>query len=161
MEFLPLILAIGVIYLVLRKAFKSLFSLDAGATRKTKIPENVFEWPDTGKFDCDIVGESHYQFAIKQLAGSNNEYVEDKEYRAFLIPEDDNPHDNKAVRIDINSSTVGYLSRDNARTFRRRLGAKKLTGQITSCKAVVTGGQPWEGNTSYYGVCLNIKDFDW
>jgi hypothetical protein len=160
MEFLPLVLAIGVIYLVLRKAFKSLFPLDASATRKIKIPDNVYEWSDAGGFNCDIVGESYYQYAIKQLAGQNNEYVEEREYKAFLIPEDDNPHDNKAVRIDISGSTVGYLSRENARSFRRRLGAKKLTGQITSCKAIVTGGQPWEGNTSYYGVCLNIKEFD-
>jgi hypothetical protein len=76
-------------------------SQDSAPPKRRSIPQNVYEWPDTGKFDCDIVGESFYQSAIKQLAGTNNEHVEEREYTAFLIPEDDNPHDDKAIRVDI------------------------------------------------------------
>jgi hypothetical protein len=135
-------------------------SAGAGARRKTVVPASIYEWPDTGNFDCDIVGESFYQPSIKQLTGHDNEYVENKEYTAFLIPDSNNPYDNKAIRIEINGMIVGHLSRENARRFRRRLGAKRLTEQVTSCKAVVTGGKPWHGNTSCYGICLSIKGFD-
>ncbi|MEP7073418.1 MAG: HIRAN domain-containing protein [Nitrosospira sp.] len=130
------------------------------AVIRRHIPENVYEWPEH-EDEFDIVGESYYQSAIRGLAGLNDEHVRNKEYRAFLIPENDNPHDDKAIRIDIEGTTVGYLSREDARSFRRRLSAKKLTGQITACKSYVIGGQSREGNEWNYGICLSIKNFGW
>lgn len=135
-------------------------SAGTGAVRARVAPKNIYEWPDEGHYDFEIVGESFYQSAIKKLAGVNNENKE-QEHKAFLIPENNNPYDDKAVRVEINGMTVGHLSRENARSFRRRLGSKKLTGQVTSCKAIVTGGEGWDGRESFYGVCLNIKEFDW
>jgi hypothetical protein len=128
--------------------------------RKNPIPQAVYEWPDHGD-EFDIVGESHYQGAIKSLAGPNDEHVRNKEYRAFLVPEDNNPYDNKAVRVDIEGMTVGYLSRDDAPSFRRRLAAKKLAGQITACKAWVIGGRGPNGEKWSYGICLGIKEFEY
>ncbi len=77
-----------------------------------------------------------------------------------LIPEDNNPHDPKAVAVRIDGGTVGYMSRDIARSFRRRLGQKGLNSQVTKCRAIVLGGgSNHRGEPRMYGVKLDIKDF--
>lgn len=53
---------------------------------------------------------------------------------AYLIPEDDNPHDPKAVRVEVDGHKVGYLSRTNARRFRKR-----CKGPM-DCPATIVGG---------------------
>lgn len=130
------------------------------------IPSEIYEWPEQEDYDFDfeIVGESHYQSAISKIYQTWAEEQGNKSILpldAYLIPEDNNPYDNKAVRVDINQFTVGYLSREDARSFRRRLGAKKLSGQITKCKAIITGGFELEdGSTASYGVALDMKPFE-
>jgi hypothetical protein len=130
-----------------------------GRVRKVSMTENGFEWPPTGHYDFEIVGETYYQSAIKKLAEQNDEPVYEKEYKALLVPDDGNKNDDKAVRVDIEGMTVGHLSGEDALSFRRRLGAKKLAGQITSCKAIICGGGVRNGEKCKYGVYLNIKEF--
>jgi hypothetical protein len=78
-----------------------------------------------------------------------------------LIPEDTNPHDDKAVRVAMGGVTVGYLSREDARTYRRRLATKKLGMCVASCGAQIVGGYDLnDGTQAYYGVKLDIKPFD-
>lgn len=129
------------------------------APKQRPIPSKVYEWPDEGD-EFDIVGESHYQKSIKILAGPNDEHVYNKEYRAFLIPENDNPYDKKAVRVDIDGMTVGYLSREDAPDFRESLREKKLTGKITDCKAIVIGGRGPNGKIWSYGIRLSLNLFE-
>lgn len=154
------VFALIILAAIFWQLYKLRFSSQEPISKKP-IPGDVYEWPDTGDFHFNIVGESYYQSAIKRLAGPNNEHVEEKEYKALLVPEDDNPHDDKAVRVDIEGRAVGHLSREDARRFRRRLVSKKIKGQVTACKAIVTGGQAWDGNESRYGICLSIKEFRW
>lgn len=145
------------------------YFVKVGAKRNTPTPTRQPQppvkqinhtWDDTGDFDFDIVGESNYQPALATLAGTHGERSPDKEYQAALVPEDDNRYDDKAVRVDINGRTVGYLSKDDARSFRRRLGAKRLTGQTTHCAAVIVGGYRMKnGERASYGVKLDIKPF--
>ena len=40
---------------------------------------------------------------------------------AVLVLDDDNPYDNKAVRVEIDGYLVGHLSRENARQYRKKL----------------------------------------
>ncbi len=79
----------------------------------------LLEGPDA--FALPVVGESHYQDALEQICGPRTDEGEDRRVEAQLILEDENPHDSMAVRVDINGITVGYLSRDHARTYRRGL----------------------------------------
>lgn len=122
--------------------------------------EDIYEWPDEGYYDFDIVGESYYQKALKRFAGQNDEHVDNREYRALLIPEYDNRYDSNAIRVDINGATIGYISRENAGDFRDRLESNQLTGQITACKAIVTGGGERDGEKWWYGARLNLKEFE-
>ena len=118
-------------------------------------------WPTPGNFDFDIVGEASYQPALIHLADEYQDQPADFRPIAQLIPESDNPYDRNAVRVDIGGKTVGYLSRDDAPRFRRRLGQKGLKNQVTTCEAELTGGQTLKnGKRAAHGVKLDIKPFD-
>lgn len=124
--------------------------------------DGIFEWPSEGEYLFQIVGESHYQANIASLLGSETAKRANKICKALLIPEDNNQHDDKAIRVDIDGMTVGYMDKETARSFRRRLGAKKLTGQTTSCQAEIKGGYTMrDGSIASYGVALDLKEFNW
>jgi hypothetical protein len=133
----------------------------APSSRKQIRLDQVYRWPDIGNYEFEIVGESNYQQALQSLAGNHGDESPEKECTALIAPEDNNPHDGAAVRIDIDNMTVGYLSRADARSFRRRLGAKKMSGNHTCCGAIIVGGfRMKNGLKASYGVKLDIKPFD-
>lgn len=120
-----------------------------------------FAWPPLHEFEAAVVGESHYQRALREIAGDHGDDAADLTTTAVLIPDDKNPHDNKAVRVEIDGRVVGHLSRDDARTYRRRLGSKKVGMVPASCGALVMGGFIGrDGKRASYGVLLDIKPFD-
>ena len=158
MEILAVLFVALIIWLTIGKGFMEGLR---GSGPTSLRPEDVFRWPPEGEYDFDIVGESNYQPALKALAGDHGEESADKECTALIVPEDNNPHDGSAVRVDIDGSTVGYLSREDARRFRRRLGAKKMGKNPTCCAAMVVGGfRLKNGLLASYGVKLDIKLFD-
>lgn len=151
-------LIFGIIVAVLWGFFKGLRDIASSSnTTQQPVAAPAFAWPSLDDFDFEVVGEGSYQPAIKALhAGLNGSTI-----TALLVPEDRNPHDDKAVMVSINGLTVGYLSRDDARSFRRRLGAKKLGTVVTSCGAQITGGHTLRnGDQAHFGVKLDIKPFD-
>lgn len=117
-------------------------------------------WQDGRNFDFQVVGESFYQSHLSTLVGSASGQWVEVPHVATLVPEDDNAHDKSAVGIYIEGKPVGYLSRDDARSFRRRLGAKKLSGMPTTCDAIIKGGGSVKGKTAAFGVWLDMKPFD-
>jgi hypothetical protein len=115
----------------------------------------LLEGPDA--FALPIVGESHYQDALEQICGPRTDEGEDRHVEAQLVLEDENPHDSMAVRVDINGTTVGYLSRDHARTYRRGLSKAGYGTANAYCQALIRGG--WdrgEGDRGFYGVYLDL-----
>jgi hypothetical protein len=125
-----------------------------------QVAQSAHHWPALGEFGFSIVGESNYQPALAAIAGDHGKKKARVECVAELRPDDDNPHDDKAVEVCVDGRTVGYLARDEARKFRRRLGQKGLTGQSTFCAALVVGGGEWRGEVRHYGVQLDLKPFD-
>ena len=120
-----------------------------------------FHWPALGAFDFEVVGESNYQKTIKELAGIHDDQGANTVCIAELALEDLNEHDPKAVVVKIAGKTVGYMSRDDARSFRRRLAQKGLSSRTTTCEAQIVGG--WasrNGDQIYYGVKLDLKPFE-
>lgn len=159
MELLELLFVLGVIAGLIWWARAMVKNLDKFKNPPLNLTSG-YTWPEPDLFEVDIVGESHYQENIAAIAGEHGEDSSDKLCRAHLIPEDGNQHDEKAVRVDIDSLTVGYLDRDSARSFRRRLAKLKLTGQTTSCQAKLKGGfMMHDGNKASYGVLLDLKEF--
>lgn len=94
-----------------------------------------------GDFDREVVGESHYQPALRKLKASQSKPF----FRAKLVPEDSNPYDNQAVRVDIDGQTVGYLPREDAREWRAQEGS-------SACDAYLIDA----GDNTNIGVWLRI-----
>lgn len=122
---------------------------------------NDYHWDGKGDFDFEVVGESNYQKTLSNLAGEHGTSSADRQLRATLLLENSNSHDSKAVAVQINGSTVGYLSRSDARSYRRRFGQKGLSGIDATCDAlIVGGGTKKSGEKLFYGVKLDIKPFE-
>lgn len=116
-------------------------------------------WENDGNFEFEIVGESFYQDTLAYLS-SMYESGKPRLFVAALVLEDNNPHDDKAVAVTIDGCKVGHLSREDARSFRRRLSMQGLKGQTTCCWAAIFGGNPKkDGAFKQFGVWLEMKPF--
>jgi hypothetical protein len=113
--------------------------------------------PSPGEFAYDIVGESHYQEALERICGGRDEEGAHEEVEALLTLENENPHDNMAVRVDIEGETVGYLSREVARYYRSKLKEAGQPNATARCDAIIAGG--WDrgpDDRGYFGVKLDL-----
>lgn len=126
-------------------------------SRKTPSEPPLTHWESLNEFEFEIVGESFYQSELAALASPYDDtHLGDTTFKAVLVPDDNNRHDKLAVRVDINGLTVGHLSKDDARSFRRRLSSKKILGAVTSCDAIITGGfMQRDGSKAHFGVKLD------
>jgi hypothetical protein len=111
----------------------------------------------SGSFSIEVVGESNYQQALKRICGGVTRDGVEKLTSATLVLEDSNPHDKNAVRVDISGSTVGYLSRENAKAYRQRLKNEGFTSKTQQCPALIRGG--WDrgrNDQGKFGVRLDL-----
>lgn len=106
------------------------------------------------------VGESHYQAALVDICGRNDREAVLFECEALLVPEFDNPRDENAIHVEIDSRTVAYLARDDAIAYRPVVQALLEAGFAASCRALIVGrdGHDPETETLNLGVCLDIAD---
>ena len=135
--------------------FSWLFGSDERSSTTTMQVADITNGP--GTYNVDVVGESHYQEALENICGGRAENNQRLVVDAFLVPEDDNPHDAKAVRILIQDQTVGYLDRETARSFRGQIADIGMTGVAAKCKAIIVGG--WDrgdGDRGHFGVKLDF-----
>ncbi|MBX9850113.1 MAG: HIRAN domain-containing protein [Rhodocyclaceae bacterium] len=155
MDFLGYLIVFALVYWFLLRpiiaGFKEEIS-DAPFSQVKQQPTS-YTWPELGLFEFEVVGESHYQQALSRIAQSSV----DRTVVAVLIPEDQNKYDKNAVRVDVDGMTVGYLSREDAKSFRRRLSQKQLSGKATLCGAQIYGGPLPEKS---FGIWLDIKPFE-
>ena len=110
-----------------------------------------------GSFSFDIVGESHYQDELEEICGGRTEDSQRLEVEARIIHEDDNPHDDQALRVDVEGLTVGYIDRKNARNIRGQFVEAGMPGIEAVCAAIVVGG--WDRGGSdrgHFGVKLDL-----
>jgi hypothetical protein len=113
-----------------------------------------------GDYFTDVVGESHYQPWIERVVGGRTGESAEHYTDADLVLEDANPHDPKAVRVDVHGGTVGYLSREDARAYRRWVTATHGRPMGATCPAVIVGG--WDrggGDRGHFGVKLDLPPF--
>ena len=147
--FVVLLLLIAVVI------FYKWFTKKYGRGSKYDIPIGNIAGP--GKFEFDIVGESHYQRALQRIAGPKGEDSKRRPCVATLVLDDDNEHDNMAVRVDIEGETVGYLDRNMARQYRKELARQGVNGYRLHAEAPIVGG--WDRGGSdrgHYGVKLDL-----
>ena len=113
--------------------------------------------PKSGDFNVNVVGESNYQQALKAICGGHTEDGHQLKVWATLVHDDENEYDSEAIRVDIGKRTVGYLSRGDARRFRKDLRRFGEPGKTVNCAAKIVGG--WDrggGDVGYFGVVLDF-----
>lgn len=112
--------------------------------------------PGPGHFAVDVVGESHYQDNLTLVCGGKTQESQNKHFRATLVPEDENPFDSLAIRVDIGGKTVGHLRRDIAREYRSRLCEAGKPNAVATCEANVRGGWKRNADEGHFGVWLDL-----
>lgn len=113
--------------------------------------------PGPGTYEFEIVGESRYQDVLVTICGGRTEDSAEHMTEAVLHLEDSNPHDNLAVRVDIDGRTVGYLSRKDARSYRKQLKQLGHERIVCKCDAMIVGG--WRRSRTdqgHFGVKLDL-----
>lgn len=106
-----------------------------------------------GYYSLPVVGESHYQSALIDIAGSHTESGRNIRCFAVLCREDNNPYDPEAVRVEIGGDTVGYIPREQTSAVRILFA---LHSQEPDSRffvdAVIRGGRTGQ----HYGVWLDL-----
>lgn len=100
----------------------------------------------------EVVGESNYQDALERALSVARPYQEHQLVVVSLQPEEGNPHDGEAVRVDHRGETVGYLPRAAARQYRAALG--NTAGAVSG--SIVGGGEDEDGEALMLGIWLNV-----
>jgi hypothetical protein len=111
----------------------------------------------TRGFTHEIVGEASYQANLAKIAGSKTEQSANHECLAILECDDNNPHDANAIAVKIDNRLVGYLPRNEAKTYRdklRTIDAKMLNAEV---RAKIVGGWKNDEDEGHFGVKLNLK----
>ncbi|AVL53804.1 hypothetical protein CEP88_15135 [Roseobacter denitrificans] len=110
-----------------------------------------------GQYQFDIVGEASYQIELEAIAGKKTK--ESKQFRchAAMVIEDNNRHDPEAVRVVIDSKTVGYLSRADARHFRKWFAEQDLGLLGVAVSAEIVGGWKDHESEGHFGVKLDFN----
>lgn len=101
-----------------------------------------------------IVGESHYQDAIRSACGANPGEDVGFDCIAELVPEPTNEHDPNAIMVQIEGRCVGYLSRSDARTFGPAVIEGVRRQGTGMCRAYIAGRA--KGDTTNLGVWLHL-----
>jgi rubrerythrin len=112
-----------------------------------------------GNETLEVVGESHYQEALWNIAGGSRGDRVRFDTHAVLVPEPNNEYDPNAVKILIEGNLVGYLSREDAASYRPGLLSlmnSSVNGLVALNAAIVGGGQRADG----YGMLGVFLDHD-
>ncbi len=111
-----------------------------------------------GDIRVDVVGESHYQSAIRAACDWKRGTDTLFHCVAELVPEPTNPYDPNAIKVTINGACVGYLPRQDAAKLGPAIReAIKLQGS-GACRAVIAGHA--NSATDNLGVFLHL-DAKW
>ncbi|MFG5862702.1 HIRAN domain-containing protein [Metapseudomonas sp. CR1201] len=124
------------------------------ASSSSRLPELDGRLRGPGNFDFHIVGESHYQGALRRIAKTEGRGDDGDGLLAYVVTEPDNPHDPNACAVYIGDQKVGYLSRDDAENYVSQMKRHGIAG--ISCfetKAKLIGGY---GEKKHFGVMLDL-----
>lgn len=109
-----------------------------------------------GLFTYDVFGESHYQQQLGRIAGGRREAAVYVRVNALLSSEPNHPYDANAIQIRISGEKVGYIRREDNASFRAKLNAVGVGGDV-QCRAEIAGG--WNrggGDVGAFGLKLDI-----
>jgi hypothetical protein len=100
----------------------------------------------------EVVGESHYVSALRQITGRGGTEQVRYPVVALLVPEPSNPYDSYAIAVEVDGHKVGYLSRDDARAYGRLVQECAGPGRAVACNGRICGRE----GTPNLGVWLDL-----
>lgn len=106
-----------------------------------------------------VVGESHYQDALRQTATICTPGEEGRpSFQAILVAEPENQYDPNAIAVYSTYGKLGYLSRHEAVEYAEVFAEiRRMGSQGGGCLGLLNGGQP---DKPSYGVTLLLADPD-
>lgn len=107
-----------------------------------------------GDIRVDVVGESHYQAAIRAACNWKPDTDTLFECMAELVPEPTNPYDPNAIKVTIDGACVGHLSRQDAVTLGPTIREAIQRNGNGMCRAVIAGHA--NGDTDNLGIFLHL-----
>jgi hypothetical protein len=114
-----------------------------------------------GAFAVEVVGVSRRQDILAAVVERRGRSGRTVTVDAIVTPEDSNPHDANAVRVEIDGELIGYLSRDNARRYRADLAAAGSPHASVLCQARIVGGfETAGGERAHFGVRLDLPPME-
>jgi hypothetical protein len=106
----------------------------------------------SGSDQIEVVGESFYRPALRELSARSAGPPGSHAYRAALICDPANPYDHNAVKVVIEGLHIGHLPRGLAELAADRIAElTALNGEVT-CSADIRGSDPEFGQ----GVILSV-----
>jgi hypothetical protein len=121
------------------------------STRETRWTEDVERF---GDIQVDVVGESHYQPAIRTACNWKPGADTLFDCMAELVPEPTNPYDRNAIKVTIDGACVGHLSRQDAVTLGPAIRETIKRQGSGMCRAVIAGRA--NSDTDNLGVFLHL-----
>lgn len=114
-----------------------------------------------GTFAVDVVGVSRRQAEIAAIVERHGRSGRTLTIDATLVLENSNPHDENAVRVEIDGALIGYLSRENAPRYRTDLAAAGASAATVRCQARIVGGfETATGERANFGVRLDLSPME-
>jgi len=108
-----------------------------------------------GDQQVDVVEESHYQGVLERMAGGRSRFGATKPVIALLTREPDHPHDKNAVRVDVESETVGYIEQYDAKKIQRLMQKLENAGRPAWVRGTIVGGWEDDGGDEAFRIRLD------
>jgi hypothetical protein len=125
---------------------------DHGAT-----PESHAQFRGPGDFQARVVGTAKHQAAIEALTGARGKRAVQVFVQAMLVFDNDDPHDRNAVQVFVGGRLVGYLRREDAKSYRQQILKAGRGEMVGCCSAKIVGGQDGgPDDPDYFGVRVDL-----
>jgi hypothetical protein len=121
-----------------------------GGDKKTR---SLVKSKGGGTFPSYAVGHIEYQDALKRIFGERTSEGQEKLVEAVLVPDEGNPYNFQAVRVEIQGQTVGYLKHEDAKHFREKMMQTAHSGLKATCSAKIVY---WGLGVNNYVVLLDL-----
>lgn len=105
------------------------------------------------EYAFDIVGESNYQPALSEIAGTKEQKNKNVKCKAKIIRERSNQYDPNACAVKINGKKVGYISKADNQRIIADFGEGGFPIEVP---ALIVGGWKTEVSEGCYGVKLAL-----
>jgi hypothetical protein len=113
---------------------------------------------DESLIEIEVVGESHRQHALEQIAGGKDESGKQLRVGVTLRAEPSNEYDRNAVRVECYGQLLGYVARRVASILSGPIQAH--CGGALEARGLIVGGWRHRDSEGHFGIRVWVTDRD-